>query len=126
MAITHLSHYQQGILLLAALILLTSFLMLGQSRLMRLVFTFAVQGVLLAITTALVANVLDFPHLYISAALSLSLKGIIIPIMLQRLVVRMGLHREMETLEKPARVMMGGTALVVFSYYVCPSSNCRL
>lgn len=119
MAITELSLYQQGILLLAALILLTSFLMLGQSRLMRLVFIFAVQGVLLAITTALVADVLDFPHLYISAALSFGLKGLLIPIMLQRLVVRMGLHREMETLEKPARVMMGGTGLVVFSYYVC-------
>ena len=119
MAITDLSHYQQGILLLAALILLTSFLMLGQSRLLRLVFIFAVQGVLLATTTALVAHVLDFPHLYISAALSLGLKGILIPIMLQRLVIRMGLHRDMETLEKPARVMMGGTGLVVFSYYVC-------
>jgi hydrogenase-4 component E len=119
MAITALSHYQQAILLLAALILLTSFLMLGQSRLMRLVTTFAVQGVLLAATTALVAYVLDFPHLYISAALSLTLKGIVIPVMLQRLVVQMGLHREMETIAQPARVMMGGTGLVVFSYYVC-------
>ena len=119
MAITDLSHYQQGILLLAALILLTSFLMLGQQRLLRLVFTFAVQGVLLAVTTALVADVLDFPHLYISALLSLSLKGVLIPIMLQRLVLRMGLHRDMEALPNPARVMMGGTGLVVFSYYVC-------
>jgi len=119
MAITDLSHYQQGILLLAALILLTSFLMLGQSRLLRLVFIFAVQGVLLATTTALVADVLNFPHLYISAVLTLTLKGILIPIMLQRLVIRLGLHRDMETLEKPARVMMGGTGLVVFSYYVC-------
>jgi hydrogenase-4 component E len=77
------------------------------------------QGVLLAFTTALVAHVLNFPHLYISAALSLGLKGILIPIMLQRLVVRLGLHRDMETLPNPARVMMGGTGLVVFSYYVC-------
>ena len=45
MAITELSHYQQAILLLAALIVLTSFLMLGQSRLLRLVFIFAVQGI---------------------------------------------------------------------------------
>jgi hydrogenase-4 component E len=119
MAITELSHYQQAILLLAALIVLTSFLMLGQSRLLRLVFIFAVQGVLLAITTALAADVLDSPHLYISALLTLTLKGIFIPVMLQRLVISMGLHRDMETLQNPARVMMGGTALVVFSYYVC-------
>ncbi|MCX7111719.1 MAG: formate hydrogenlyase [Proteobacteria bacterium] len=119
MAITELSHYQQAILLLASLIVLTSFLMLGQSRLLRLVFIFAVQGILLAITTALAADVLDSPHLYISALLTLTLKGIFIPIMLQRLVLNMGLHRDMETLPNPARVMMGGTGLVVFSYYVC-------
>ncbi|MEI7866312.1 MAG: formate hydrogenlyase [Candidatus Methylumidiphilus sp.] len=119
MAITELSHYQQAILLLASLIVLTSFLMLGQSRLLRLVFIFAVQGILLAITTALAADVLDSPHLYISALLTLTLKGIFIPIMLQRLILNMGLHRDMETLPNPARVMMGGTGLVVFSYYVC-------
>lgn len=119
MAITNLSPYQQGILLLAALILLTSFLMLGQSRLLRLVFVFAVQGILLSITTALVAHVLDFPHLYVSALLTLILKGLLIPVMLQRLVIHMGLHRDIEAMEKPARLMMGGTGLVVFSYYVC-------
>ncbi len=119
MEITQLSYYQQAILLLAALIALTSFLMLGQSRLLRLVFIFAVQGILLAITTALAADVLDSPHLYISALLTLSLKGIFIPIMLQRLVISMGLHRDMETLKNPARVMMAGTGLMVFSYYVC-------
>jgi hydrogenase-4 component E len=119
MEITQLSHYQQAILLLAALIVLTSFLMLGQSRLLRLVFIFAVQGILLSITTALAADVLESPHLYISALLTLTLKGIFIPIMLQRLVISMGLHRDMETLKNPARVMMGGTGLMVFSYYVC-------
>ena len=119
MEITQLSHYQQAILLLAALIALTSFLMLGQSRLLRLIFIFAVQGILLSITTALAADVLESPHLYISALLTLSLKGIFIPIMLQRLVINMGLHRDMDTLENPARIMMAGTGLMVFSYYVC-------
>ena len=119
MDITQLSHYQQGIMLLAALIVLTSFLMLGQSRLLRLVSIFALQGVLLSITTALAADVLESPHLYISALLTLTLKGIFIPLMLHRLVINMGLHRDMETLANPARVMMGGTGLVVFSYYVC-------
>lgn len=118
MSITELTLYQQAILLLAGLIALTSFLMLGQSRLVRLVLVFALQGVLLAATTSMVAYVLEFPHLYISAGLTLLLKGILIPIMLYRLIYRMGLHREMDTLENPARVMMGGASLVVFSYYV--------
>jgi len=118
MAITELSLYQQAILLLAGLIALTSFLMLGQSRLSRLVLIFAIQGCLLAAATALAASVLNYPHLYISAALSFLLKGLVIPILLQRLIHRMGLHRVMDTIDHPARVMMAGTALVVFSYYV--------
>ena len=118
MSITDLNLYQQAILLLAGLIALTSFLMLGQSRLTRLVSVFALQGCLLAAATAMAAGVLDYPHLYISAALSLILKGILIPVMLQRLIHRLGLHRVMDTIDHPARVMMAGASLVVFSYYV--------
>lgn len=118
MSITDLDLYGQAILLLAGLITLTSFLMLGQSRLPRLVMIFAVQGWLLAAATSLAAAVLDYPHLYVSAAMTLGLKGLLIPILLQRLMLRLGLHREMDTLTHPASVMMGGTSLVIFSYYV--------
>jgi hydrogenase-4 component E len=118
MAITELTLYQQAVLLLAGLIALTSFLMLGQSRLARLVLVFAAQGILLAATAAMVAYALDFPHLYISAGLTFLLKGILIPVMLHRLILRMGLHRELDTIEHPARVMTGGAFLMVFSYYV--------
>ncbi len=114
-----LSVYQQAVMLMAALITLTSFLMLGQSRLLRLVGVFAVQGLLLSASTALVAHSMALPHLYISAALSLVIKGLLIPAMLFRLIMRMNLHREMDTVEHPARVMIGGASLVVFSYYVC-------
>lgn len=118
MSITDLDYYQQAVLLLAGMIALTSFLMLGQSRLARLVWIFGAQGLLLAATTALVAGVLDSPHLYISAVLTLCLKAIAIPKLLHRHIVQLGLHREMDTIEHPARIMMGGAALMVFSYYV--------
>jgi len=117
-SITDLNLYQQAILLLAGLITLTSFLMLGQSRLIRLVWVFALQGCLLAAATAIAAGVLNYPHLYISAALSLLLKGIVIPVLLHRMIHKLGLHRVMDTIDHPARVMMGGATLVVFSYYV--------
>ncbi|WP_431064637.1 formate hydrogenlyase [Methylotuvimicrobium sp.] len=117
--VNSLSVYQQAVMLMAALITLTSFLMLGQSRLLRLVGVFAVQGLLLSASTALVAYSMALPHLYISAALSLVIKGLLIPAMLFRLIMRMNLHREMDTVEHPARVMIGGASLVVFSYYVC-------
>lgn len=118
MSITDLDLYQQAILLMAGLIALTSFLMLGQSRLVRLVRVFAMQGCLLAVSTAIAAGVLNYPHLYISAALTFLLKGVAIPILLQRLIHKLGLHRVMDTIDHPARVMMAGASLVVFSYYV--------
>lgn len=118
MSITDLDLYSQAILLLAGLIALTSFLMLGQSRLVRLVFIFAMQGCLLAAATAMAAGVLNYPHLYVSAILSLLLKGFAIPILLHRLIRRLGLHRVMDTIDHPARVMMAGASLVIFSYYV--------
>ena len=118
MSINDLNFYQQAILFVAGLIALTSFLMLGQSRLDRLVRVFALQGWLLAAATAIAAGVLDYSHLYISAALTLLLKGIIIPMLLHRMIHKLGLHRVMDTIDHPARVMMGGASLVVFSYYV--------
>ncbi len=114
-----LDFYIQVVEILAALLTLTSFLMLGQSRLMRLVGIFVVQGLLLTSVTAFVARSMELPHLYISAGLSFALKTIFIPAMLFRLITRMQLHREMDTVDHPVRVMIGGVALVVFSYYVC-------
>jgi hydrogenase-4 component E len=118
MNIVQTDFYTQAILSMAALVGLTSFLMLGQSRLLRLIFVFALQGLLLTSTTALAAYSLDNPHLYISAVLTLVLKVIFIPWMLRREVLRMNMHRDIQTLSNKTMVMMGGASLMVFSYYV--------
>jgi hydrogenase-4 component E len=110
--------YTQAILSMAALVGLTSFLMLGQGRLLRLIFVFALQGLLLTLTTALAAYSLNNPHLYISAVLTLVLKVIFIPWMLSREVLHMNMHRDIQTLTNKTLVMLGGASLMVFSYYV--------
>ncbi|MDD1614284.1 MAG: formate hydrogenlyase [Methylococcaceae bacterium] len=118
MNIEQTDFYTQAILSMAALIGLTSFLMLGQGRLLRLIFVFAVQGLLLTLTTALAAYSLNNPHLYISAVLTLVLKVIFIPWMLRREVIQMNTHRDIEALHNKTLVMMAGASLMVFSYYV--------
>jgi len=110
--------YTQIILSMAALVGLTSFLMLGQGRLLRLIFVFAIQGLLLTLTTALAAYSLDNHHLYISAVLTLALKVIFIPWMLRREVLNSNLHRDVEALGNQTAIMLGGASLMVFSYYV--------
>ncbi len=69
MNIEQLDFYTQAILSMAALVGLTSFLMLGQGRLLRLIFVFAMQGFLLTLTTALAAYSLNNPSsVYFSRA----------------------------------------------------------
>ena len=118
MNIVEQDFYTQIILSMAALVGLTSFLMLGQGRLLRLIFVFTLQGLLLTLTTALVAYSLDNPHLYISAVMTLALKVIFIPWMLRREVMQMNMHRDVEALSNKTALMLGGASLTVFSYYV--------
>lgn len=110
--------YTQAILSLAALVGLTSFLMLGQGRLLRLIFVFALQGSLLTLTTTLAGYSLNNPHLYISAVLTLILKVIFIPWMLRREVIQMNAQRDIENTQNKSLLMLGGAGLMVFSYYV--------
>jgi len=118
MELTQLSLYDQAVLVFAAAILFTSFIMLAQARIVPMIRTFAWQGTLLAATTALVAYVTEHPHLYISAGLTFLLKALLIPWMLHRLAVRLKIHREMETLAYPSMTLLAGASLVIFSYYV--------
>lgn len=111
-------YYTQVILSLAALVTLTSFIMLGQGRLLRLVFVFALQGLMLVIATAIAAYSFDNHHLYISAAITLVLKVMFIPWMLRRHILKLNIHRDIEALKNKTSVMMGGASLVIFSYYV--------
>ena len=118
MDITQHNFNTQLEMVLAALVLLASFLMLGQVRLLRLIFVFTLQGLLLSITAAVAAFDQNNAHLYISALMTLVLKVMLIPWMLRRLVIRMNIHREVEALTNKISIMFGGASLVVFSYYV--------
>jgi hydrogenase-4 component E len=110
--------FEQSILSIAALVVFTSFLMLAQKRLSSLVIVFAWQGLLLAGATALCAYTQQLPHLYTSALMTLTLKGILLPWMLLRLIVKFDMHREVESLLYPSYVMMAAASLVLFSYYI--------
>src|ERR1017187_1754739 len=121
MGIANLGLYSQAIILFAALALVTSFIMLAQARMMLLIYTFAWQGLLLAVVTVLVAIVSNHPHLYISAALTFTLKVVVIPWLLYRLSVQLNMQYDAEAIEHPTLLLLGGVALVIFSYYVAQS-----
>jgi len=118
MALAELGLFSQAIILFAALVLFTSFIMLGQTRTLPLIFTFAWQGFLLAVVTALVAVVSGHAELYVSAALTIALKVALIPRLLYRLSIRLNMHYDAEVIRHPSLLLLGGAGLVIFSYYV--------
>lgn len=109
---------EQAVILLAALVLFTSFALLAQQRILASIHVFAWQGFLVAVSTALIALASGQHHLYFSALLTLALKALLLPWMLHRLVRRLGIARQIETVVRPAMILLAAAALVVFSYYV--------
>ncbi|RQW85479.1 MAG: formate hydrogenlyase [Geobacter sp.] len=103
---------------MAALILLTSFGLLVQRRILGLIHLFAWQGLFLCISTAIVGYITGMHHLFISSLMTLSFKVILLPYILYILVRKLDIRRESETLVNIPRTMMIGIALVIFSYHL--------
>jgi hydrogenase-4 component E len=102
--------------LIAALFLLLSFAMLAQRRIVTLVNLLAVQGSLLFLATLLLAWRTGQTHLYFSAALTLGLKVVLLPWILHRLIRRLAVYWDSETLVNPAGTMLIGLLIVVFAF----------
>ena len=109
---------EQAILTLAALVLVTSFALLAQSRVVATIKVFAWQGLLLALITALVAWDTDQTHLYLSAALTAVLKGVFIPWLLTRQARQLGILRDFDAVIRPGVTLLAAGALVIFCYSV--------
>ena len=90
--------------LCAALLLLLSFAMLSQRRVVNLVNLLALQGTVLFIATLLIAWRTRQPHLYLSAALTLALKVLLLPYLLHRLIRRLDHATPMVTCDRRADV----------------------
>jgi len=98
------------------LLLLLSFAMLSQRRIVNLVNLLAVQGTVLFIATLLIAFRTHQAHLYLSAALTLGLKVVLLPYLLHRLIRRLEVYWDAEPLLNISGTMLIGVLIVVFSF----------
>ena len=108
--------YAQLINLFAAILLLLAFAMLTQRRVLSLVNLFAVQGLALSVSTAIVAFGTHQTHLYWSAGLTLVLKVALLPWLLHRLIRRLDVKWDVEGLINVPTTMLIGIVLVVFAF----------
>jgi hydrogenase-4 component E len=101
---------------LAALLLLIAFAMLSQRRVLTLIKLFAWQGAVLTASTVVVAWSTGLTDLYVSAAITLLLKVIFIPWILHRLIDRLFIRWDVETLINIPTTMLIGIGLVIFAF----------
>jgi len=99
-------------------LVLVSFMMIYQDRLYALLNIFALHSIVLAFSVGWQAYIQDAPHLYITAAIAIVFKGIIIPVALHRIIQRLGIHREIETVIGIGPTMLLGIGFVALSLAV--------
>jgi hydrogenase-4 component E len=98
--------------MLAGSLVLVSFLQLYQDRLYSLLNMYALHALVLALSVAWQAHVQGAPHLYVTAAIALAFKA------LHRIIVRLGIHREIEKAVGIGTTMLLGMGLVALSMVV--------
>jgi len=108
----------QLINLFASVILLLAFAMLAQRRVMPLINLFAYQGLVLCLSTLVVAVTTHQSHLYWSAGLTLLLKALLLPWILHRLVRRLYVKWDVESLVNVPTTMLVGLVLVIIAFNV--------
>jgi len=106
----------QLINLFAAVLLLLSFALLAQRRVLSLIHLFTLQGITLVASTSMMAYFTQQPHLYYSAGLTFVLKVLVIPWLLYRLLKRLNVRWDVESLLNVPITMLLGIVLVIFAF----------
>ena len=108
--------FSQFVDLLGAVLLLLAFAMISQRRILSLIHLFTLQGATLVVATAVVGWVTQQPHLYLSTGLTLVLKVLLIPWLLHRVIDRLDVRWDIETLINIPTTMLIGILLVIFAF----------
>ena len=104
--------------LLAGSLVLLSLMMLYQDRMFGLINIFTMHAVALVLAVAWQGYIQGAPSLFVTALIALAVKALIIPIALKRIVVRLGVHRTIETVVGIGPTMLAGMGLVALSMVV--------
>jgi len=103
---------------LAGAVLVISFMLLYQDRMFGMLKVFALQALALAAAVAWQAHAQDAPYLYVTAGIALVMKAMIIPWALRRMVIKLGIHRDIEKVVGVGMTMLGGVGLTALSVMV--------
>lgn len=108
----------QSINIYAVVMLVISFGMISQRRVLMLVRMFALQGIVLVAATLTVAHLTGDHHLYYSAALTFAFKVVILPSALGYIVKKLDIKWDVDTLMNIPVTMLIGMLLVMFAFHL--------
>lgn len=106
------------LILCAAGMLVSAYLMVGQKALFTTIRLYGIQSFLLALVAATIAIAESRHELFITAALTVGLKATLIPWFLMRTVDRIGIHREVEPFLNVPASLITCLGLTVVGYRV--------
>jgi hydrogenase-4 component E len=106
------------LILCAAGMLVTAYLLVGQKALFTAIRLFGVQSLFLGIVAATIAIASGRHALLVTAALTIALKTVLIPWFLMRTIDRIGIHREIEPVLNVPVSLLVCVGLTVVGYRV--------
>ena len=106
----------QFVNLLGAMLLMLAFAMISQRRIVSLIHLYTMQGATLVLATAVVGYVTHQPHLYLSAGVTFLFKVLVIPYLLHRVIDRLDIRWDVETLINIPTTMLIGIGVVIFAF----------
>jgi hydrogenase-4 component E len=120
-AIDHSQFGDKLVTLMAAMVLVLQIAMVGQRWIVTNIRLFAAQSFLLAAIAGVIAWYNHAPHVYVAAGLTLVVKVIVAPLLLARLVDRIGIRKEVEpVINAPLSIVISG-GLTLVGYVVAES-----
>lgn len=124
MFLAHVNPLQASIFSsLAVVSLLLTFVMLGSHWLRNYVYAFAVQSWLIAALSASVGYFAGYPELYVIAVLTALFRGLVLPYLLMRIIVRLNVKRELHAVLQPSSSLVLGAFLVMFAFVIANHMN---
>ena len=109
---------QDFVVLCAAGMLVSVYLMVGQRALVVAIRLYGVQSLLLGVVGVAMGLADHRPHLFVTAALTVVLKAVVIPLFLLRVIDRVGIRREIEPFVNVPASLLLCLGLTVVGYRV--------
>jgi hydrogenase-4 component E len=104
--------------LFAGGLVLVSFMLLYQDRMNGLINVFTLHAVVLSLAVGWQAYIQKAPHLFVTVGIAVIFKVLIIPLSLRQIILRLGIHRDVEVVGGIGVTMLIGIGLTALSLVV--------